>query len=121
DPPLTLQLKLGEGISLLRDIGVPAERVILVFNKVDKASADTVKNIEGELSLDHYDLPWTTVSADKRTNLNGLLDLIAWKIKELKNKPPAPEPIILIQEPPVEDPEEVVGDPDAEDEEEDES
>lgn len=117
DPPLNLKLKLGEGISLLRDIGVPMERVILVFNKVDKTNADTVKNIEAELSLDHYDLPWTTVSADKRTNLNGLLDLIAWKIKELKNTPPPLESIIQIQEP-IKDPEEVVGDPDSEDEEE---
>jgi GTP-binding protein HflX len=120
DPSLTLKLKLGEGISLLRDIGVPMERVILVFNKVDKAPADTVKNIEAELSLDHYDLPWTTVSADKRPNLNRLLDLIAWKIKELNNTPPSPEPIIQIQKP-IKDPEEVVGDPDSEDEDEKES
>jgi len=117
DPPLTLKLKLGEGVSLLRDIGVPMERIILVFNKVDKAPADAVNTIEEELGLDHYDLPWTTVSANQRTNLKGLLDLIAWKIKELKNKPPPPEQLIPIQEP-IEDPEEVVGDPDTEDEEE---
>jgi len=117
DPPLTLKLKLGEGVSLLRDIGVPMKRIILVFNKVDKAPADAVNTIEEELGLDHYDLPWTTVSANQRTNLKGLLDLIAWKIKELKNKPPPPEQLIPIQEP-IEDPEEVVGDPDTEDEEE---
>jgi GTP-binding protein HflX len=120
DPPLTLKLKLGEGVSLLRDIGVPMERIILVFNKVDKAPADAVNTIEEELGLDHYDLPWTTVSANQRTNLKELLDLIAWKIKELKNKPPPPEQLIQIQEP-IEDPEEVVGDPDTEDEDEEES
>jgi len=117
DPPLDLKLKLGEGVSLLRDIGVPTERVILVFNKVDKANAEVVNNISEELSLDHYDIPWTTVSANKRTNINGLLDLIAWKIKELKNKPPPPEPVVIIQEP-VEDPEAIMGDPDPEDEDE---
>ena len=119
DPPLTLQLKLGEGISLLRDIGVPTERVILVFNKVDKAPADAANTIEEELSLDHYDLPWTTVSADKRTNIKGLLDLIAWKIKDLKDRPlEYIEPPVIFE--PIEDPEEVVGDPDTEDDDEDE-
>jgi len=121
DPPLTLKLKLGEGISLLRDIGVPAERVVLVFNKIDKAPTDAANLIAEELSLDHYDLPWTTVSSEKRTNIKGLLDLIAWKIKELKNKPPPPEPDIKIEELPEENPEEVVGDLDPEDEEPDES
>ena len=118
DPPLTLQLKLSEGISLLRDIGVPTERLLLVFNKVDKALANASNTIDEELSLTHYDIPWTTVSAEKRTNINGLLDLIAWKIKDLKDRPLEPaEPLLIIE--PIEDPEEVVGDPDTDDEDED--
>ena len=119
DPPLTLQLKLSEGISLLRDIGVPTDRLILVFNKVDKALIDVANTIEGELNLTHYDIPWTTVSAEKRTNINGLLDLIAWKIKDLKEKPLEPvEPPAIIE--PMEDPEDVIGDPDIDDEDDDE-
>jgi GTP-binding protein HflX len=123
DPPLTLKLKLGEGISLLRDIGVPLQRVIMVFNKVDKAPPETVKNLEEELGLNHYDIPWTTVSANKRLNLKGLLDLIAWKIKGLKDHPPTAEQDIPLPEPePEPDPEEIEGDPDTDDEEdEDES
>ena len=118
DPPLTLQLKLSEGISLLRDIGVPTERLLLIFNKVDKAPTDAARTIDEELSLTHYDIPWTTVSAEKRTNINGLLDLIAWKIKDLKDRPLEPaEPSVIIEQ--IEDPEEVVGDPDTDDEDED--
>jgi GTP-binding protein HflX len=115
DPPLTLKLKLGEGISLLRDIGVPMERLIIVFNKVDKAPLGTEAVIEAELDLRHYDIPWTSVSANQRTNLKGLLDLISWKIKELKKKSPAlVEPPFIVE--PIEDPEKVMGDPDTEDE-----
>ena len=119
DPPLTLRLKLGEGISLLRDIGVSMDRVIFVFNKVDKAPPGAGTVIEEQLNLTHYDMPWTTVSANQRTNLKELLDLIAWKLKELKNKLPAPtEPVTPYLS--VEDPEEIIGDPDPEDESEEE-
>ena len=119
DQPLTLKLKLGEGLSLLREIGVPTERIILVFNKVDKAPLGTEAIIEEELGLSHYDIPWTSVSASQRTNLKGLLDLTSWKIKDLKNRPLEPvEPPLIVE--PVEDPEEVVGDPDTEDDEQDE-
>jgi GTP-binding protein HflX len=119
DQPLTLKLKLGEGLSLLREIGVPTERIILVFNKVDKAPPGTEAIIEEELGLSHYDIPWTSVSASQRTNLKGLLDLISWKIKDLKNRPLEPvEPPLIVE--PVEDPEEVVGDPDTEDDEQNE-
>jgi GTP-binding protein HflX len=119
DQPLTLKLKLGEGLSLLREIGVPMERVILVFNKVDKAPPGTEAAIEEELGLSHYDIPWTSVSANQRTNLKGLLDLISWKIKDLKDRPlEHVEPPVIFE--PIEDPEEVVGDPDTEDDDEDE-
>lgn len=120
DPPLTLKLKLGEGISLLRDIGVSIDRVIFVFNKIDKAPPDAGATIEEQLCLTHYDIPWTTVSANQRINLKELLDLIAWKLQELKNKPPVhAEPIPLNL--PVEDPEKIIGDPDPEDESEEET
>ncbi len=123
DPPLTLQLKLGEGISLLRDIGVSMDRLIVVFNKIDKTASEAVQGFGEELGLDNYDIPWTTVSAEKRTNLNDLLDLIAIKVKELREKPPiltdAIEVHESLQEP--EDLEEVTGDPDTEDDEDDES
>ncbi len=119
DQPLTLKLKLGEGLSLLREIGVPMERVILVFNKVDKAPPDTETSIEEELGLSHYDIPWITISASQRKNLKGLLDLISWKIKDLKDRPLEPaEPTLIVE--PVEDPEEVEGDPDTEEDYEDE-
>jgi GTP-binding protein HflX len=119
DQPLTLKLKLGEGLSILREIGVPMERVILVFNKVDKAQSGTEAAIEEELGLSHYDIPWTSVSANQRKNLKGLLDLISWKIKDLKDRPLEPvAPQVIVE--PIEDPEEVVGDPDTEDDDEDE-
>lgn len=117
DPSLTLKLKLAEGISLLRDIGIPLERVILVFNKVDKAP-DALAFIEEQLNLEHYNLPWITVSASKRTNLNGLLDLIANRIKELKEKPPKINLPIITPEPFIEQGE-IEEDPELEDDETD--
>jgi GTPase len=120
DPPLTLSLKLGEGLNLLRDIGVPIERVILVFNKIDKAPLGAKDAIGEQLNLEHYDLPWITVSANTRTNLKELFDLIAERVKALKEKPPAPEPAVKILEPTVNS-EEIVGDPDPEDDDEEES
>jgi GTP-binding protein HflX len=121
DPPLTLKLKLDEGISLLRDIGVPMNHLILVFNKIDKAP-ESPAVVEKELNLNHYDIPWISVSASQRTNLNGLLDLIAWKIKELKEKPLTRDELFKIP-PPIEETiksEEVEEDSDIEDDEEDE-
>ena len=121
DPSLTLKLKLDEGISLLRDIGVPMERLILVFNKIDK-SPESPAIVEKELNLSHYDIPWISVSAKQRNNLNDLLDLIAWKIKELKEKPFTYDESFRIPQPIDEaiKSEEVEEDPDIEDDEEDE-
>jgi GTP-binding protein HflX len=81
---LTLQLKLKEGLSLLKDIGVEMNKVIVVFNKMDK-NPDFKEEIIKELSLDVYNMPWITVSAKERINLDELLNLIAKKIKELNN------------------------------------
>ena len=37
DPILTLKLKIIEGINLLKDIGVSHNKILIVFNKLDKA------------------------------------------------------------------------------------
>jgi GTP-binding protein HflX len=86
DPPITLTMKLAEGISLLKDIGVPTEKIILVFNKVDK-SPEAAETISKDLNLERYGMPWIIVSAKERINLDGLLSLIATRLRELKGKP----------------------------------
>jgi GTP-binding protein HflX len=96
DLALTLKLKLSEGISLLRDIGVQLERVIIVFNKLDKVDNQTPVFLEEQLSLSHYDIPWINISVKQRTNLSSLLELISRRIKEIKEKPlTSPESIEL--------------------------
>ena len=86
DPALVLKLKLQEGLSLLKDIEVNMRRVILVFNKVD-IDPKVEEIISEELTLDRYELPWISVSAAARKNLQGLLQLIAEKAKELDMNP----------------------------------
>ena len=87
DSILTLRIKLAEGIRLLREIEVPRERVVVVFNKLD-LDPGISKTLEEELGLDHYGLPWTMVSAKERTNLDGLLKLILDRLNSLKDHPP---------------------------------
>jgi GTP-binding protein HflX len=87
DPLLTLRIKLAEGIRLLREIEIPRERIVVVFNKLDLAPG-AAENLEEELGLDHYGLPWTMVSAKERTNLDGLLKLILDRLNSLKEHPP---------------------------------
>jgi GTP-binding protein HflX len=86
DPPLTLLMKLSEGIRLLKDIGVPHDRIIIVFNKLDKAP-EMEERIAEELSLEQWGIPWIAVSALKRRNLQDMLKLIADRLRELKEKP----------------------------------
>lgn len=86
DPPMTLTMKLAEGISLLGDIGVPTEKILLVFNKVDKAP-EAAETISQDLNLERYGMPWVSVSAKERINLDDLLKLIARRLRELKEKP----------------------------------
>jgi GTP-binding protein HflX len=90
DSMLMLKLKISEGIRLLRQIGVDRSRVILVFNKLDEAP-DKGDRIEDELELERYDIPWITVSAHEKTNLQELLQLIAKRVKYLKETPPTVE------------------------------
>ncbi len=95
DDLLALKMKVTEGIGLLREIGVSLSRVVFVFNKVDKAP-ERASAIEEELGLKNYDIPWITVSAEKRIKLNGLLELLSRRIKELKTNPPTEaEPILI--------------------------
>jgi GTP-binding protein HflX len=86
DSLLTLRIKLAEGIRLLREIEIPRERIVVVFNKLDLAPG-VAENLEEELGLDHYGLPWTIVSAKERTNLDGLLKLILDRLNSLKEHP----------------------------------
>jgi GTP-binding protein HflX len=86
DPLLTLRIKLAEGIRLLREMEVPRERIIVVFNKTDLAP-DLADTIPYELGVEHHGLPWTIVSAKERTNLDGLLGLIIDRLEELREPP----------------------------------
>jgi len=83
DPPFTLRLKLLEGIRLLTGIGVSRDQIIIVFNKIDLPS-EPVQDLEEELGLERLGLPWTAVSAEDNTNLDGLLEVILHRLKQLE-------------------------------------
>ena len=87
DPLLTLQLKIIEGIRLLKEIGVPRSRMIIAFNKLD-LMPDAEKDIAEQLSLDVYGIPWICISADKKMNTQGFLELVADRVKYLRENPP---------------------------------
>jgi GTP-binding protein HflX len=86
DPLLTMQIKLNESISLLREIGLPREKIILIFNKSDK-TPELEKTIQEKLDLTILDLPWIVISAKNRKNLDVLLERIVVRLKELKLQP----------------------------------
>ncbi|MBN2335316.1 50S ribosome-binding GTPase [Candidatus Bathyarchaeota archaeon] len=96
DPPLTLQMKLDEGIRLLKEIGVSHDRIVVVFNKLDK-DPELEKTIGVELNVDRYNLPWIAVSAKERKNLQGLLYLIAERLRHLRDNPPEPQDLSPFQ------------------------
>ena len=82
DPLLTLRLKLWEGVRLLTGIGVPRDRIIIVFNKADLAP-DLAEIIGEKLSIEQLSLPWTVISAKERINLDGLLRIITERMRQL--------------------------------------
>jgi GTP-binding protein HflX len=86
DPTLTLRIKLSEGIRLLREMEIPRDNILVVFNKKDLTPrlADTM---EEELGMDRLGLPWTIVSAKERTNLDGLLRVVMDTLKEMNESP----------------------------------
>jgi GTP-binding protein HflX len=88
DPLLTLRLKLWEGVRLLTGIGVPRDRIIIVFNKADLAP-DLAEIIGEKLSIEQLSLPWTVISAKERINLDWLLRIITERMRQL-NEAQAP-------------------------------
>ncbi|EMR73825.1 GTP-binding protein HflX [Thaumarchaeota archaeon SCGC AB-539-E09] len=96
DSILTLRIKLAEGIRLLRQLGIPRERIIVVFNKVD-LKPELSDDIGEELSMSSLGLPWAVVSAKSRTNINGLLDVISAKLKQLEEPVPTLEPLEKVE------------------------
>ncbi len=88
DPKLTLRVKLLEGIRLLTELGVPRDKIIVVLNKID--AIPEPESLSEKLDLIRLELPWTTVSAKERINLDGLLQLIMERLKQLKEVGPNP-------------------------------
>ncbi|MBS7638494.1 GTPase HflX [Candidatus Bathyarchaeota archaeon] len=85
DPILVLKMKIREGIKLLTEIGVQRERIIIVLNKIDLAGSSPESICEA-LEIERYGLPWIMISADKRINLEGLLQLITERLIQLDEK-----------------------------------
>jgi GTP-binding protein HflX len=81
DPQLHLQMKLVEGIRLLKEIGIPREKIIIAFNKLDEAP-ELETSIENMLELERFEIPWISISAKKKTNINELLELISQRLKK---------------------------------------
>ncbi|MCK4702868.1 50S ribosome-binding GTPase, partial [Candidatus Bathyarchaeota archaeon] len=96
DPPLKLQMKLTEGVRLLKDIGVSHDRIVIVFNKLDKAP-EMEERIAEVLSLEQLGIPWIAISALKRRNLQEMLHIIADRLREFKENPPEPQKLSAFQ------------------------
>jgi GTP-binding protein HflX len=92
DPLLTLRIKLAEGIRLLKQLEIPREHIIVVFNKVD-IKPKLSDEIKDELNMSALGLPWTFVSAKSRKNLNELLDIIGAKLKQQEDPSHLLEPL----------------------------
>jgi GTP-binding protein HflX len=86
DPIQVLSLKLGEGLKLLRSLGVDKERIIIVFNKLDLVDEEYEEEIRSQLEafLTRYD--WICISALERRNLEKLIELIRRKMGSLREK-----------------------------------
>jgi GTP-binding protein HflX len=84
DPISTIQLKINEGIRLLNEIGVDRNRVMIVFNKLDE-KPELEEKIADELKLIRYNIPWISVSANLKTNIQNLLQLISKRLKIIKS------------------------------------
>ena len=86
DPILTLKMKINEGIKLLKEIGVPREKIIFVFNKLDLAT-ELESEIGELLDLERFNLPYISISAKERQNLPDLLNLISERLMWLEENP----------------------------------
>ena len=91
DPLLTMKIKLAEGIRLLREMDIPREKIVIVFNKID-LNPDADDNLGEELNLDRMGLPWTMVSAKERTHLNELLMFLKAQLIRLAESSEVVEP-----------------------------
>ena len=87
DPLLTLQLKINEGIRLLREIGVNRSRMLIIFNKLDQAP-EREEILGKELSLDVYGIPYMCVSAMEKIHIPEFLKLVAERVKYLREHKP---------------------------------
>jgi GTP-binding protein HflX len=97
DPLFTIQLKLNESIALLRKIGLPRDKILIVFNKADK-SPEHENVIEEKLELKRLALPWIVVSVKDRKKLNKLLQLIILRLNELNLQNIEEEKILKVEE-----------------------
>ena len=96
DPILTLRIKLAEGIRLLKQLGIPRERIIVVFNKVD-LKPELSDEIGEELGMASLGLPWAVVSAKSRTNINELFNIIRVRLKQQEEPPSLFEPLEKVE------------------------
>ncbi|MDP6049168.1 MAG: 50S ribosome-binding GTPase [Candidatus Bathyarchaeota archaeon] len=95
DALLILRIKIAEGIRLLSEMDIPREKILIVFNKIDLNPAAV--NLGKELNLERKGLPWTTVSAKERTNLNELLMTLKAQLIRLAQAPEAKDEYSIVQ------------------------
>ncbi len=82
DSEYVMRIRLKSCLQIVRGLGVPVERMILVLNKVDLLS---LKEIEEKLKIvDAYgeSLPYVLVSAKEGINLDGLMKAVEEKLRE---------------------------------------
>ena len=95
DALLILRIKIAEGIRLLSEMDIPREKILIVFNKIDLNPAAV--NLGKDLNLERKGLPWTTVSAKERTNLNELLMTLKAQLIRLAQAPEAKDEYSIVQ------------------------
>lgn len=82
-----LSMKLQEGIKLLEEIGVDEDQIIVIFNKIDLLDEDQAQEVIKRLRMEDRGFDWLCISAEKRMNLEGLLEAIQRRIQEIGVKP----------------------------------
>jgi len=95
DPELVMRVRFKSCLQIVRGLGAPLERMILVLNKVDLLS---LKEIEDKLRvIDAYreSMPYVLISAKEGLNLDDLMKTVEeklWQRAELPAEPRALAP-----------------------------
>lgn len=94
DEDLVIRVRFKSCLDVVKDLGVPEQRILLVLNKVDLLNP---KDVEGKLRmLDTYrdGIPWVLVSAKEGINLDALLEAVEKRLLSPRTSQPEREIVL---------------------------